>query len=89
MLSMILSQLENFPRSKFSVNFARFFTYNFGLKWNFKFRKRERKDPMNMNQYHKGLFGVIFLLTLKTEFFIKNRRKMRYSVLKMTIAELR
>ena len=30
----------------------------------------------------------IFSLTLKTEFFIKNRRKMSYSVLKMTIAEL-
>ena len=35
MVSMILSELTRFPQKKISVKFGKFFTYNFGLKWNF------------------------------------------------------
>ena len=68
-VSMIHSELWRFPQRNFFVNFGRFFTYNFGLKWNFFIRKtateRSQEDQSELARF----FGKIFFLTLKNWFF--------------------
>ena len=84
---MITSELYFFPQRKYSVNLASSFTYNFGLKRNFSIRKTATEISQKYKAESVRFVWKTIFLTLKNEFFIKNHRKTRYLVQKMTITE--